>query len=204
MTETSNITANFNHFAGRSSATVSGGRTKDTPTTKAERESFWRHVDNAYRRFTDQEPYSGILAESQNLNDVRKAFIIYCYQKDFRRPDRVKRVSTILKRPVLNFCTDNIDGRAVFSELGGFFRALKSQSFSSAHLEQIKALANPATVEVTVRKHCCSHFGALVLLYHEVARLNDQFGKVKRWNAIKTHSLTKIVEHYELSHTAEG
>lgn len=199
----SSLIAEFKHSNARSGSSTPGDQQDRQNIGQVDNESFWRRVDNANRRFTEKERYSGILAESPNLTEVRKAYTTYCTQKDFPRPDRVKLVSAILKGPALNFWMEHINGRTEYSELGGVFKALEGQFDTPAHQKQIEALACSMTIEDTMKKHNCSRVAALGILYHEVARLNEQFPKVKRGNAFKTQTLMKIVERYEWSRTAE-
>lgn len=53
------------------------------------------------------------------------------------------------------------------------------------------------------QKQTCSRIAALGVLYHEVARLNEQFPTGKRGDAFRTQTLMRIVEKYEWSRTAE-
>ena len=59
------------------------------------------------------------------------------------------------------------------------------------------------TIEATREKHKCSRIAALGVLYHEVARLNEQLPRVKRGPVFRTQTLMKIVEKYEWSRTSE-
>lgn len=195
--------ADFKLSASRQTTSGATTITDASTPTHTDSESFWRRVDNANKRFSEQERYSGILAESPNLQEVRKAYLTYCNQKDFPRADRVRLISAILKGPALNFWMEHINGNADYSELGSVFKALESQFDTPAHQKQIEALANAMTMEEIMKRKSCSRVAALGVLYHEVSRLNEQFPKVKRGAAFKTQTLMKIVERYEWSRTAE-
>ena len=166
-------------------------------------ESGWRRVDAANCRFDDKEKYGGMLAESPNLAEARNAYLTYCNQMGFPRADRVRLVSCILKGPALWYWTSRIDGKLAFSELGAVFRELESQFDTPAHQRQIESLTLSMTIESTREKHKCSRIAALGVLYHEVARLNEQFPRVKRGPVFRTQTLMKIVDKYEWSRTSE-
>jgi hypothetical protein len=63
-------------------------------------ETTWPKIDADSRRFSDNEKYSGILAESPSLAETRNAYLTYCNQKEFSRADRVKLFSCVLKGPL--------------------------------------------------------------------------------------------------------
>lgn len=83
----SSLIADFKLSAGKISGTSSITPTEEAIAKASDSESFWRRADNTSKRFSDNEKYSAILAESPNLNEVRKAYITYCNQKEFPRPD---------------------------------------------------------------------------------------------------------------------
>jgi hypothetical protein len=58
-------------------------------------------------------------------------------------------------------------------------------------------------IEDVRKKKCCNRIAPMGDLYHEVARLNDQFPKVKRGDQFKTQTLIKIEEKHEWSRSAE-
>jgi hypothetical protein len=58
-------------------------------------------------------------------------------------------------------------------------------------------------MEEARKRNSCNRIAALGFLYHEVARLNEQFPKVKRGDQFHTQALMKIVAKYEWSRTAE-
>jgi len=132
----------------------SSGHAADSP----ESETVWRRVDAAERRFTESQKYSGILGESPTLAEARRAYLTYCDQKAFPRPDKVKLVSCILKGPALNFWTTNIEQNPEFTELGSVFTKLESQFDTPAHQRQIEAMASNLTMELTKQKHSVSRW----------------------------------------------
>lgn len=79
----SSLIVEFNLTNAESTSTSPGLKIEGHSTVNGEGESFWRRVDNAKRRFSDQERYIGILAESPNLAQIRKAYTPYCNQNDF-------------------------------------------------------------------------------------------------------------------------
>ena len=148
-------------------------------TTESNNESSRRRVDAGNRRFNEYERYSGILAQSPNLAETKKAYLTYCSQKDFPRADRVKLISCVLKGPALNYGMSSIQNRPELTELGSVFRQLESQFDTPAHQRQIESLTLSMTIGDVRKKKSCSRVSALGYLYHEVARLNEQFPKVK-------------------------
>jgi hypothetical protein len=166
-------------------------------------ETTWRKIDAASRRFPDNEKYSGILAESPSLAETRNTYLTYCNQKEFSRADRVKLFSCVLKGPALNYWMSHVEGKDEFTELGAVFRQLESQFDTPAHQRQIESLACSMTMEDARKKNNCNRIAALGFLYHEVARLNEQFPKVKRGDQFRTQTLMRIFEKYEWSRTAE-
>lgn len=190
---------------------LQGGRTvtmSSSPTSEGLKNrsndtgSFWRRVDAVNRRFSEDEKYSGILAESLNLTDTRNAYITYCKQKDFSRQYRVGLVFAVFKGLALNFWMLKIDGNPEYSEYGAIFKALEEQFNTSEHQPQIEALAQAMITEDIRRSRNCSRIEALEIWYHEVTRLNQQFAKVKRRSEFKVQALMKIVEKYEWSRSA--
>ena len=166
-------------------------------------ESAWRRIDSAEKRFPASQKYSGILGESPTLMEVRRAYLTYCDQKRFPRADKVKLVSCILKGQALNFWTLNIEQNPEHSELGPVFAKLESQFDTPAHQKQIEAMAGNLTMELTRQKHIINRVAALGILYHEVARLNQQLPKEKRGEPFKVQTLMRIVEKYEWSRHSE-
>jgi hypothetical protein len=71
------------------------------------------------------------------------------------------------------------------------FQQLESQFDTPAHQRQIESLACAMTIKDMRKKKCCNRIAALRVLYHEVARLNDQFPKVQRDDQFKTQTLMK-------------
>lgn len=122
---------------------------------------------------------------------------MHCSQIDFRRPDHVKLLSAVLKSSALNFWTENVDGRAEFTELDGVFRKLEAQSDIPALQKQTEALVNAMNVGVTMKKHSRSRIAAPGLLYHKVARLNEHLPNVKQRNAFRIPTFMKTVKRYE-------
>jgi hypothetical protein len=165
-------------------------------------EGAWRKVDAANRRFSENEKYSGILAESPILAEARDNYITYCNQKEFSRADCVKLVSCVLKGPALNYWMSNIERKDEFTELASVFMQFEVQFDTPAHQRQIESLSYSLTLK-EVKKKNCNRISALGYIYHEVARLNEQFPKVKRGEQFRTQTLMKIVERYEWSRTAE-
>ena len=171
--------------------------------SRQETESSWRRVDAAERRFQESQKYSGILGESPMLTEDRHAYLTYCDQKDFPRSDRVKLISCILKGPALNYWTLNLEQNPEYTELGAVFSKLESQFDTPAHQRQVEAMAQNLSMDLTRKKHTCSRVAALGILYHEVARLNQQFPKEKRGPTFQTQTLMRIVENCEWSRTSE-
>jgi hypothetical protein len=97
----------------------------------------------------------------------------------------------------------HVEGTDEFSESGAVFRQLGTQFDTPAHPRQIESLACSMTMEDAKKKNNCNHNAALGFLYHKVARLNEQFPKVKRGDQFRTQTLMRIVEKYEWSRTAE-
>lgn len=79
----SSLISEFEFTNAHSSSTSPGLQVESHNRTNGESESFWRRVDNTNRRFSDRERYSGILAESPNLAEIRKPYTTYCNQRTF-------------------------------------------------------------------------------------------------------------------------
>jgi len=168
------LMSDWRHSRTGSDGTASSG-TAHPGGNDGESETVWRRVDAAQRRFTDAQKYSGILGESPTLPEARRAYLTSCDQTSFPRQDKVKLVSCILKGPALNYWTTNIEQNPEYTELGSVFSKLKGQFDTPAHQRQIEAMANNLTMELAKQKHSVSRFAALGILYHAVARLNQQF-----------------------------
>jgi hypothetical protein len=80
-------------------------------------ETTWRKIDAASRRFSDNEKYSGILAESPSLAETRNAYLTYCNQNEFSRADRGNLFSCVLKGPALNYWMSHAEGNDEFTEI---------------------------------------------------------------------------------------
>jgi hypothetical protein len=52
-------------------------------------------------------------------------------------------------------------------------------------------------MEYARKKNNFNRIAALVFLYHEVARLNEQFPNVKRGDQFRSQTLMRIVDNYE-------
>jgi hypothetical protein len=195
--------SNYRHAPSTASETSHASDARGSASgTDGTNEGAWRKVDAANRRFSDNEKYSGILAESPSLAEARNTYITYCNQKEFSRADRVKLISCVLKGPALNYWMSNIEGKDEFTELASVFKQFEIQFDTPAHQRQIESLAYSMTLEEARKKKNCNRIAALGYLYHEVARLNEQFPKVKRGEQFRTQTLMKIVERYEWSRTA--
>ena len=115
----------------------------------------------------------------------------------------MKLVSCKPKGPALKFWTLNIEQNPQHTEMGSVLAKLESQFDTPAHQRQIEAMCENFTMELTRQEHTVNRFAALGLLYHEVARLNQQFPKEKRGEPFKFQTLMRIVEKYEWSRHSE-
>lgn len=67
-------------------------------------------VDAVNRRFSKDEKYSNILAESPSLIEAKNAYMTYCKQEEFPKQDGVRLVSALLKDSGLNLWMSKIEG----------------------------------------------------------------------------------------------
>ena len=89
------------------------------------------------------------------------------------------------------------------TEMGSVFAKIESKFDTLAHQRQIEAMAENLAMGLTRQEHTVNRVAALRILYHEVARLNQQFPKEKRGEPFKLQTLMRIVEKYEWSRYSE-
>ena len=64
-------------------------------------------------------------------------------------------------------------------------------------------MAQNLSMDFARKNHTCNRVAALAILFHEVARLSQQFPKEKRGPTFKTQTLMRIVENCEWSRTSK-
>ena len=185
-----------------SSSTIQVENTTPTATISSDYD-ICRTVDATARHFANQEKYSGILAESPSLSEMRSNYLTYCRDKNMSHIEKVKLIHYALKGPAWTYWSEELQNNPNMTSLGVLFQKLAEKFDTPAHQRQVEHILESLNIDQIRNSLGCGRVKALGHIYHEVDRLNSQVTRNKRGDTFKSEQLMKIVENRVWSQEAK-
>ena len=153
-----------------------------------------RLVDATAKHFVHRAQYSGVLAESPSLAEMRNTYLTYCNDKNISQSNRVKLLHYALKGPAWTFWAEELRDDASITTIGAAFHKLTEKFDTPSHQKQVEHILESLDLDKTRKLLECGRVKALGYVYHEVDRLNPQISRNKRGDSFKSEQLMRVVE----------
>lgn len=153
-----------------------------------------RLVDATAKHFSTRAQYSGVLAESPSLSEIRSNYLAYCSDKGMSVRDKVKLIHYALKGPAWTYWSEILRDDQSLINIGLVFAKLSEKFDTPSHQRQVEHLLESMNLDQTMKSMECGRVKALGQMYHEVDRLNPQITPSKRGDNFKSDQLLHIVQ----------